>query len=531
MTGHSSQQQNGEHTQQRAAPSSFQPADRVSQFTETVFSEFTQLATKLGSVNLGQGFPDFPVAKFIKDIAASVISSDNPLLNQYSRSLGHPALVKALAEHYNSSSGSSTTTRIQNHQIDPMSEICVTTGATEATFAALQAFVNAGDEVIVFDPAYDAYKPQTLMAGGSTVHIPLVATRSEPRIDSATGKPYYESSDYSYDLQQFKNAITPRTKVVIINTTHNPTGKVFTRRELQQIVDVVKQHPQIVMFDDAVYEELIYDEFDSSVSKDDVPCKLADLAWDQTVSLGSAGKTFSITGWKIGWAIGPQHLIKPISMAHQWIPFCVSTPLQEATAQILKAAAENNFYAELRSTMRSKRDRLFNQLLEAGLTPIKPSSGYFVVAADTSSVFGKQKLQQAIDDYSAGRVKDKPDAAFAKFLSHEIKVTPIPPSAFYKDESWKLAAAHSRFAFCKKDESIDEAVKRLATLQSKDKPTEQEETKEQPPAKEQKKPIETDKPEESRYQKHAEKPTDSKGPHGGKKSDVATDGPKDSTLR
>ena len=250
-------------------------ASRVRGFGATVFAEFTALANQVGAINLGQGFPNFPAPDFVKEAAQQAIAAD---LNQYARSAGHPRLVQALAQVYGP---------LFHRELDPLTEIVVTVGATEGIFATLQALVEPGDEVILIEPFYDSYPAAVTMAGGRPVYVPL---RGPARAHSA--------AEWTLDRDELAAAFSPRTKLLILNTPLNPLGKVFSRAELTEIAELAQEH-NITVLSDEVYEWMVY-----------APAQHVRIAtlpgmWERTVTLGSAGKTFSVTGWKIGWAIAP----------------------------------------------------------------------------------------------------------------------------------------------------------------------------------------------------------------------------------
>lgn len=314
----------------------FQPAARVRGFGATVFAEFTGLANAHKAVNLGQGFPNFPAPDFIKEAAQAAIAAD---INQYARGNGHPRLVNAVANTYNPLFG---------RTLDAMREIVITDGATEGIFATIQALIGPGDEVILLEPFYDSYPACITMAGGTSVYVPL---RFSPSATSA--------AECTVDMDELAAAFNPRTRMIIINTPHNPVGKVFSRTELAQIAALARKHDVLVLSDE-VYEWMVYPEAGRVVEH----IRMATLPgmWERTITLGSAGKTFSVTGWKIGWAIGPEHLIHAIQMAHQWIPFSVATPLQEAVAIGIEQADERDYYAWLSQMYQAKRGKLLASL-------------------------------------------------------------------------------------------------------------------------------------------------------------------------
>ncbi len=400
-------------------------ADRVRSFGMTVFAEFTALANEVGAVNLGQGFPNFPAPDFVKTAAQQAIAAD---LNQYARSAGHPRLVNALAALYSPLFGRS---------LNPLTEIVVTVGATEGIFATVQALVDPGDEVILIEPFYDSYPAVVTMAGGTAVYVPLRAPAG------ATS-----AAEWRLELDELAAAFSPRTKLLILNTPLNPLGKVYDLAELSAIAELAQQH-DIAVLSDEVYEWMVYPTAAHPVEH----VRLATLPgmWERTVTLGSAGKSFSVTGWKIGWAIAPPHLAHAVTMAHQWIPFAVATPLQEAVAVALEQAEERDYFAELRSMYQAKRDLLLNALDDVGLMPMTPDGSYFIVV-DTS------KLPVGVAPGT------RRDVAVCRWFTREIGVAAIPPSPFYSVAHQELTDNLARFTFCKTDAMLHEAARRLQRL-------------------------------------------------------------------
>jgi aspartate/methionine/tyrosine aminotransferase len=397
-------------------------AQRVRGFGATVFAEFTALANQTGAVNLGQGFPNFPAPDFVKAAAQAAIAGD---LNQYARSAGHPRLVGALAATYSPLFG---------RGLDPLSEIVVTVGATEGIFATVQAFVEPGDEVILIEPFYDSYPAAVTMAGGTCVYVPLRAPAGAA-----------SSAAWVLDEDELRRAFSPATKLLILNTPLNPLGKVYTEPELARIAELAVAH-NITVLSDEVYEWMVY----SAAARPVNHCRIATLPgmWERTVTLGSAGKTFSVTGWKIGWAIAPPHLAQPILMAHQWIPFAVATPLQEAVAVALEEAGHQGYFAWLAGMYGAKRDFLLGALQAVGLRPMVPDGSYFIVV-DTSGL--------AVPVPPG----ERRDVAVCRWLTREVGVAAIPPSPFYSEPHRHLTDNLARFTFCKTDEMLAEAARRL----------------------------------------------------------------------
>lgn len=403
----------------------------------TVWHEFTPLAIKHKSVNLGQGFPDWDTPQFVKDALFNAVNNN---FNQYCRSGGETHLVEAIAEHYSPLIG---------RKINPLTEVTTSVGATEGIFALMQSVLNEKDEVILIEPAFDIYPAQVQMAGGTCVYVPL-------RVDKDT-------SIWSLNMHELESAITPKTKLILLNTPHNPTGKVLTESELLDIADIVRRHPQVTVVMDEVYEKLIYD------GKQHIRFAALPGMWERTVTVSSCGKTFSATGWKVGWLYGHESLIKPVMLANQWVQFSVSTPTQRAVADIIKAADSpyegyNNYYDYLLAMYDKKRHSLTDSLKSAGLTPYIPEGGFFIMA-DTS----KHEIPRKYFDLPGpcGEVPVTRDWAFARWLTEEVGVTNIPPSAFYTPLRKPLGADLARFAFCKTDESLELAKQRLGALGKK----------------------------------------------------------------
>lgn len=383
-------------------------ARRIAPFGETVFAEYTRLAQQHDAVNLGQGFPDFAPPGFVLDAyhdAASVPQQYPPLP-------GVPALSEAVAQKMSPTLGPS---------LEPVVNIQITVGATEALFAAMQALIDPGDEVVLLEPFYDAYPADVTMAGGVPRFVPL-----HPQ----------GNGTWALDLDELEAAFSNRTKAILLNTPHNPTGKVFSSDELDAVVRLAERYDALIISDE-VYEHIAFTPHVSIASRPG--------AWERTLTVSSLGKTFSVTGWKVGWAVGPEALITALRRAHQWIPFTVATPLQHASAQILREAAGGEYYLELCKGYRHKRDLLLDALQGTPLEPFVPQGGYFVIA-----------------DASALGFED--DTTLCRWLPENIGVAAIPPSAFYSEAHKGLAKHLVRLAFCKSDEALLEAGTRLQSL-------------------------------------------------------------------
>ena len=376
-------------------------ARRVNSFGTTVFDEMTALANEHQAVNLGQGFPDFPAPDFLKQAAIDAIDAD---VNQYAPSHGRPRLRRAIAgkmaRHYGLA-------------VDPATEITVTHGATEAIFATILGVVDAGDEVILFEPFYDSYVPAVQIAGG----VPRFYTLRPP--------------DWTIDRQALASLFSDKTKLIIINTPHNPTGKVFSRADLALIAELCQAHDVVAMVDE-VYEHMVFDgQIHHSLAT------FPGMA-QRTVTISSLGKTFSVTGWKVGWAIAAPALNQAIFRVHQFMVYSGAAPLQEAAATALET--DDSYYAELSAGYQARRDFLIDVLQEAGLNPIVPHGTYFIMA-------------------DIGHLNFTSDVAFCRHLTSKVGVAAIPPSAFYHNPADGRTLA--RFAFCKRKETLEEAARRL----------------------------------------------------------------------
>jgi aspartate/methionine/tyrosine aminotransferase len=383
-------------------------ARRLAGLGQSVFSEMSRLAARHGAVNLGQGFPDFAGPDFVKEAARVAIDAD---LNQYAVSYGAPRLRQAIAADW---------AQRWYRPLDPDGEITVTSGATEALADAMLAFLDPGDEAIVFEPFYDAYVPLIRFAGG----VPRVVTLRPP--------------DWSFDPAELAAAFNARTRLVLLNTPHNPTGKVFSRAELEQIAELC-QHYDTLAITDEVYDRITFPDRGG----EHLPIATLPGMWARTLTLNSTGKTFSMTGWKIGYAIGPAALNAALRAVHQFITFATATPFQEAMAVALETAAARGYYATLRAEYTTRRDLLADALASAGLQPLPVAGSYFLLTDIRPFGFSD-------------------DVAFCRYLTSEVGVAAIPPSAFYADPT--RAPQLARFCFAKRPETIAAAADRLVRV-------------------------------------------------------------------
>lgn len=380
-------------------------AQRVAGFGTTVFSEFSRLAHEAKAVNLGQGFPDFDGPDAVKQAAIAAIGGG---LNQYAIGHGAVALREAVAAH---------AARFYGQPVDPATEVCVTSGATEGIFDATLALLDPGDEAVVFEPFYDSYVASLQMAGAVPRYVRLFPPDAAHAV-------------WWFDEAELAAAFTEKTRLVFVNTPHNPTGKVFTRDELLLIGRLAAKHDAVILADE-VYEHLVF-----GPAKHVRAATLPGLK-ERTLTLSSGGKSFSFTGWKIGWAIGPAPLVKAVQKAHQWVTFATASPFQAAIAQALRLP--DAYFTEFEAMYRRKRDLLCGALAKAGLQPLVPEGSYFVIA------------RTGADD----------DVAFCKGLIAKAGVAAIPPSAFYGPAHKGEARSLARFAFCKTDPVLEDAARRL----------------------------------------------------------------------
>ncbi|WP_129626251.1 methionine aminotransferase [Candidatus Oscillochloris fontis] len=392
--------------------STIHAAERVRSFGTSIFAEVSALATQHAAVNLGQGFPDFAGPEWLKVAAIEAIDAD---LNQYAPYLGLPRLREAIAATWQANGW---------RAVDPHHEVTITSGATEALFAATQALINPGDEVIIFEPFYDAYVPDVVMAGG----VPRYVRMRPPHADGP--------QTWYVDPAELAAAFSPRTRLLFLNSPHNPTGKVFTRAELEQIAALCIEHEVLVIADE-VYDQIIFE-----------PCQHIPIAtlpgmWERTLTINSTGKTFSLTGWKIGYVVAAPELSAALRAAHQWITFATATPLQAAVAVGLERAAGRGYYEQLRVEYVERREVLRQVLHDVGLPPLPVEGSYFMLADISQTPLGN-------------------DRDFCRWLTSEVGVAAIPLSAFYaNDQDLPLLV---RFCFAKKLETLRAAAGRLEVM-------------------------------------------------------------------
>ncbi len=388
-------------------------SDKVSHFTESVIREMTRQAMLHGAINLAQGFPDFPAPAEIKRAAQEAIASD---VNQYAITWGAKNLRNAIARQMQPGKA---------FHVDPETQITVCCGSTEAMISTLLAVCNAGDEVVVFEPFYENYGPDSILSGAKPRFVKL-------------RPPTTASGEWTFDEHELRTAFHKHTKAIIVNTPNNPTGKVFTRAELEMIRDLCVEF-DVLAITDEIYEHILYDG-----TRAHLDGHASTACSDRTITINGMSKTYSVTGWRVGWTIAPPTITDAIRKVHDFLTVGAPAPLQEAGASAL--SLPETYYRNLAEGYRKRRDRLIPALTEAGFQCFLPRGAYYVMTDIRTFGFPD-------------------DLAFTKHLVSEIGVAAVPGSSFYRDP--KDGAQQVRFAFCKKDETLDEAARRLKKLKAR----------------------------------------------------------------
>jgi aminotransferase len=377
---------------------------KADQFTESVIREMTRQANLYGAINLSQGFPDFAAPEEIKRAACEAINAD---INQYAITWGAKNFRNAIAEKAKWYLGL---------DVDPERDITVTCGSTEAMMAAMMAITNPEDEVVVFEPFYENYGPDAILSGATPRYVTL------------------HTPDWSFDEEELSTAFNNKTKTIIINTPNNPTGKVFTRAELEFIAKLCQQW-NVIAITDEIYEHILFN------GKEHIPMATIDGMKERTITINGLSKTYSVTGWRVGYCIAPPEITQAIRKVHDFLTVGAAAPLQEAGALALRLPQD--YYDKLQAMYTEKRERLLAVLKDVGFTCYDPDGAYYIIT--DISAFG-------YDD----------DVAFSKFLVKEIGVAVVPGSSFYHDP--KLGSHQVRFTFCKKPETLAAAEERLQRL-------------------------------------------------------------------
>jgi aspartate/methionine/tyrosine aminotransferase len=387
-------------------------SDKVEHFTESVIREMTRQAMLHGAVNLAQGFPDFPAPAEIKRAAQEAIAAD---VNQYAITWGAKSLRNAIARQMQ---------EWQGIAVDPETQATVCCGSTEAMISTLLAVCNKGDEVVIFEPFYENYGPDSVLSGAKPVFVKL-------------RPPSTADGEWTFDEHELRAAFHHQTKAIILNTPNNPTGKVFTRAELELIRDLCVEF-NVLAITDEIYEHILYD------GSQHISMARLEGMNERTVTINGLSKSYSVTGWRVGWAVAPPAITNAIRKVHDFLTVGAPAPLQEAGAVAL--GLPRAYYENLAKGYCARRDRLMPALAEAGFRCFRPRGAYYVMT-----------------DISEFGFAD--DVAFTKYLVKDIGVAAVPGSSFYNDP--RDGARQVRFAFCKRDETLDEAGRRLRKLRKR----------------------------------------------------------------
>jgi N-succinyldiaminopimelate aminotransferase len=382
-------------------------ASRVATFGTTIFTEVNTLAQQYNALNLGQGKPDFDAPQDV--IMQLVHAAQSGQHNQYAPGPGTASLRQAVVDH---------AARFYNLDINPVGGVVVTSGATEGILSAILGLVDPGDEVIVIEPYYDSYVPDIIMANAVPVYVPL------------------HPPAWTFDTDELRSAFTRKTRALILNTPQNPTGRVFTHQELMLIAELCIEHDVTVIADE-VYEHLLF------APAEHIPIATLPGMFARTVTVSSAGKLFSATGWKVGWVYGPPDLVEGVARAHQFVTFAVHHPSQEAIAYALNLPG--TYYETFKAMYETKRQLMMSALDSGGLKYCAPQGTYFMLA-DYSQVFNGTPME------------------FTHYLVKEIGVACIPPESFYSQEHRNIGHGYVRFAFCKSDDILRQVKDRLGKL-------------------------------------------------------------------
>ncbi len=380
-------------------------SDKAKMFEESVIREMSRIAAKHNAINLAQGFPDFSAPDFIKEYAVEAINND---INQYAITWGSKNIRDAIVNKFN---------LFYNEKYDPEKEVTVCCGSTECMIASLLGIINKGDEVVIFEPFYENYGPDVILCGAKPVYITLKAP------------------DFNFTESDIAKAFNDKTKAVIINSPHNPTGKVFTKEELEMIAAYCKKF-NVIAITDEIYEHILYN------GKKHIPIATIDGMRDRTITINGLSKTFSVTGWRIGYILAPEHLTQGIRKIHDFLTVGAPAPLQEASAKALETDRE--YYLNLKDFYNVRKNLLLNALKEVGFNCIDPEGAYYIMAEFGRFGFGN-------------------DVKFTQYLIENIGVAVVPGSSFYTKDS-PDKNRYVRFCFCKTEETLNKAIEKILKL-------------------------------------------------------------------
>jgi len=432
----------------------FKPASRIEKHVRiSIFEEISLLSLQTQSKNLAQGFPDWETPQFVRDYMTEAIGKNE---NQYIRVAGHPNLVKEIARTYGPK---------LCREIDPLTEITIGNGATAILNNAMGAFLEEGDEIIVFEPVFEFYFAQAEIYGAKVKYFSLDA----PRVGS---------DEWTIDFEKLESYFTEKTRIILLNTPHNPTGKMMKKEDVEKISKILDKFPRVIVLADEVYEHNVFDGHEH--------LRLATFPgmWERTISIYSGGKIFSCTGWRVGWGIGPSYLIKPMTALQNWTQFCVSRPTMASFSESLKFSLDQpykdkaNYYEWLTDLYAKKKEELLKILRDAPFDyrVLNPDGGYFIIVDLTNTIpkipikyFYKtenQKSEPVGDINSLENPDFSADYAFTRWLTYEYGVTPVPMFAFYNQENAKNKKEYKgshlvRFAICKSDETLNAVAEKL----------------------------------------------------------------------
>jgi kynurenine--oxoglutarate transaminase/cysteine-S-conjugate beta-lyase/glutamine--phenylpyruvate transaminase len=408
----------------------------------SVWATFGGLVAETNAINLGQGFPDWDPPDFVRQSLKDAVDSQ---FHQYTRPAGHPALVELLASRYSYH---------LDRAVDPISEVAITVGASQALYLSLLTLMEEGDEVVMFDPYFELYAKQIESVGGIAKCVPLGGASATPE------------DPWALDAAALEGAVSGDTKVLILNSPHNPTGKVFSAQEMEAVAAIVRKYPGLKVLSDEVYKYTVYSPHARDDARDGGEntvvghthfARLPGM-WDRTLTISSCGKTFSVTGWQVGWMVGPADLVSPVQEALPTLQFCVATPMQQALTGVLQQAEtpykdHDTYYEWLRHQFTNKRAILEKGMVAAGIEPVPAQGGYFLMGRLPTNHPGASKYARPGESY---------DFSFCRQLIAERGVASIPASPFFSGEHDPSITPYARFAFCKRDETLRDAVKRLS---------------------------------------------------------------------